>query len=98
MAEQTTIGLIGAGNMATAMVDGWMRADATRAPRIVVTDRGSGRAARLAERHGLRRVTSNAEILAESDVVVLSVKPIDVERVLREVSELITPDKAVASV
>ena len=33
-----------------------------------------------------------------TDIVVLSVKPIDVERVLREVSDLITPAKAIASV
>src|SRR4051794_10191108 len=84
--------------MATAMVDGWMRADPERAARVLVTDRGSGRAQRLAERHGLRYVTSNAELVSQSDVVVLSVKPIDVERVLREVSALVTPRKAVASV
>ena len=36
--------------------------------------------------------------MRESDVVVLCVKPIDVERVLREVSDLITPSKAIASV
>ncbi len=94
----TTLGIIGAGNMATAMVDGWMRAEPERAGRMVVTDRGSGRAAALAERYGLRTAASNAELVAESDIVVLSVKPIDVERVLREVSELVTPRKAVASV
>ncbi len=98
MSGESVLGLIGAGNMATAMVDGWMRADPERAARVVVTDRGSGRAARLAERHGLRRASSNAELVAESDIVVISVKPIDVERVLREVSELVTPQKALASV
>ena len=33
--------------MASAMVDGWVRADPARASRIVVSDRGSGRAGRL---------------------------------------------------
>src|SRR3954453_10081159 len=84
--------------MATAMVDGWMRAEPERAGRIIVTDRGSGRATRLAERHGLRAAASNRELTEQADIVVISVKPIDVERVLREVSELVTPRKAVASV
>ena len=41
--------------MASAMVDGWVRADPARASRIVVSDRGSGRAGRLAELHGVAR-------------------------------------------
>ncbi len=68
------------------------------AERIVVTDRGSGRAAALAERHGLRHVAANADVVAAADIVVLCVKPIDVEQVLREVSDLVTPTKSIASV
>jgi pyrroline-5-carboxylate reductase len=98
MAEASTIGLIGAGNMATAIVDGWIRAEPQRAERLLVTDRGSGRAQRLADRHGLQRAASNAELVERCDIVVLAVKPIDVERVLRDVSHLVTPAKCVASV
>jgi pyrroline-5-carboxylate reductase len=92
------LGLIGAGNIASAMVAGWMKADPGMAERILVTDRGSGRAAALAGRHGLRHLRANAEVVSAADVVVLCVKPVDVERVLREVSDLVTPTKAIASV
>jgi pyrroline-5-carboxylate reductase len=100
MAQDTppTLGLIGAGNMASAMVRGWVRADRTIGERLLVTDRGSGRAADLAERYGVRHVASNADLVREANIVVLCVKPIDVERVLREVGELVTVDKAIASV
>src|SRR5690349_1307840 len=84
--------------MATAMVDGWMRADPSRAARVPVTDRSSGRAARLAERVGVERAASNAELVERSAIVVICVKPIDVERVLRDVSHLVTPSKSVCSV
>ena len=93
-----TIGLLGAGNIASAMVSGWMRADAGMAERLLVTDRGSGRAAALAQAHGVRHVERNADVVAQADVVVMCVKPIDVERVLREVTDLVTPSKAIASV
>ena len=96
--HEPTLGLLGAGNMATAMVNGWIRADPEMAGRILVTDRRSGRAAALAERLGLRHTPSNAELVEASDIVVLCVKPVDVERVLREVSDLVTPRKAIASV
>ncbi len=93
-----TLGLLGSGNMASAMVRGWVRADPAMAERLIVTDRGSGRAAALARDHGVRHLADNADVVREADVVVLCVKPIDVERVLREVTELITPTKAIASV
>src|SRR5436190_2061173 len=99
MSERASIiGLLGAGNMASAMVSGWVRADGAMAERVLVTDRGSGRAALLAERLGVRHVEANADLTREADIVVLCVKPIDVERVLREVSDLITPKKVIASV
>ena len=99
MSDSTpTIGLLGAGNMAGAMVTGWVRADPAIGSRVLVTDRGSGRAQRLADRHGVRSVADHAELVADSDIVVICVKPVDVERALREVSGLITPAKTIASV
>ena len=97
-ASTPVLGLLGAGNMASAMVAGWLKAEPVMAERILVTDKGSGRAAALAERHGLRHVATNAELVDAADIVVLCVKPVDVERVLREVSGLVTPQKAIASV
>jgi pyrroline-5-carboxylate reductase len=98
MRDAPLIGLLGAGNIASAMVSGWARADSSLPQRILVTDRGSGRAAALAERYGARHVAQNADVVAEADIVVLCVKPIDVERVLREVSDQVTADKVIASV
>ena len=97
-ATAPSLGLLGAGNMAAAMVSGWMKADPGMGARILITDRKSGRAAALAERHGLRHTPSNADLVEAADIVVLCVKPVDVERVLREVSDLVTPRKAIASV
>jgi pyrroline-5-carboxylate reductase len=84
--------------MASAMVAGWVGADATMAARVLVTDRGSGRARALADAYGVRAVERNEDLVRESDVVVLCVKPVDVERVLREVAHLVTAQKVIASV
>lgn len=84
--------------MAAAMVEGWVRADAAYAKRIIVSDRGSGRAASLAESTGCRWTADNLDLIAESDVVILCVKPIDIETVLRQISDRIKPTKVVASV
>ncbi|MCB0877499.1 MAG: pyrroline-5-carboxylate reductase [Thermoleophilia bacterium] len=97
------IGLIGSGNMASAMVAGWVRADPAIAGRIHLTDRGSGRARTLANAvggdHGTPVVhADNRELVAAVDLVVLCVKPIDIEDVLREVSDIVDANTVVASV
>lgn len=93
------IGLIGSGNMASAMVQGWVRADPTFADRIHLTDRGSGRAAELAGAIGGGHVhASNRDLVADVDVILLCVKPTDIEDVLREISDLIEPRHVLASV
>lgn len=98
--DGTTIrlGLIGAGNMASAMVAGWVRADPQMAERLVLTDRGSGRAAALAERVGCSVASDNRGLVGQVDVVVLCVKPIDIEDVLRGISDVVHPATVVASV
>lgn len=89
--------------MASAMVAGWVRDDPTCAGRIVLTDRGSGRASTLARglanEHGTPVVAAgNRALVEESDLIVLCVKPIDIEDVLREISSGVTPRHVVASV
>ena len=89
--------------MASAMVTGWVRADPALAARIHLTDRGSGRAARLAteveQPQGVPTVhATNRELVTAADIVLLCVKPIDIEDVLREISDLVEPRHVVASV
>ncbi len=100
---ELNIGLIGAGNMAGAMVAGWVRDDPSIAARIHLTDRGSGRARRLAEEAasdaGSPTVhAANRDLVAASDLVLLCVKPIDIEDVLREISDAVQSTHVIASV
>lgn len=97
-ASELKIGMIGSGNMASAMVAGWVAADPSLAGRIWLTDRGSGRAATLAVGTGANVAPGNRELVEAVDVVVLCVKPIDIENVLREISDLVQVDQVVASV
>jgi pyrroline-5-carboxylate reductase len=84
--------------MASAMVEGWHRADPAMGERIVLTDRGSGKAQALADRVGATVAGGNRELVAAVDLVILCVKPIDIEDVLREISAVVLPTHVVASV
>ncbi|MDX6663679.1 MAG: pyrroline-5-carboxylate reductase [Solirubrobacterales bacterium] len=77
------VGFAGAGNMAAAIARGW-HAGEGGAAEMLFTDAGSGAAARLAEEVGGRAVAGNAELAAQSDLVILAVKPAQLEAVAAE--------------
>jgi pyrroline-5-carboxylate reductase len=81
------VGLIGAGNMARAMARGW-------GDPVLVSDSGSGAAARLAAELGGRAAT-NLEVAREADLVVLCHKPYQLDAVAAELAGEV---KAIASV
>jgi pyrroline-5-carboxylate reductase len=86
------VGFIGSGNMAAAMARGW--ASASGGPEgMLFTDSGSGRATALAEEVGGTAVRSNADLVTQSDFVVLAMKPGS----LVEVAEVLPVPKAVLS-
>jgi pyrroline-5-carboxylate reductase len=80
------LGIIGAGNMAAALARGWAGAEGTP-ELLLVSDSGSGRAAKLAAELGGEAAAGNSELARASDLVVLAVKPDALERVAAEVAE-----------
>jgi pyrroline-5-carboxylate reductase len=73
------IGLIGAGNMATALARGWGEP-------VLASDAGSGRAALLVEELGGEAFGSNVDLARAADVVVLAHKPAQLASVAAEVA------------
>ncbi len=74
------IGVIGAGNMASALVRGWNEP-------VVVSDIDSERAETLAESVGGSVAGSNAEVAQQADVVVLCHKPAQLDDVAAEIRD-----------
>lgn len=75
------IGFIGAGNMGGAMIGALVRADVPPS-NIIVTDKQVAAAKSLEASYGIRLASSNAEIVRQSDIVVLAVKPLVMDDVL----------------
>ncbi len=74
MLEQR-IGCVGAGQMATALAHGFLKAGLTTADRIVASDPDERARQRFAQTTGGRTTGDNAAVVAESDVLILAVKP-----------------------
>ena len=92
-----TIGFIGAGNMAEAMIRGLLRGKDFAPERISASGPREERAAELREKYGIDATTDN-NTPARKDIVVLSVKPQIMSRVLDEVADAIRADALVISI
>lgn len=97
MLKNKTIGFIGAGNMAEALINGLISSHTLLPGDIMVSDRNVERLAVLAEGYKIKAVNSNTEVVSGSDIVILAVKPQDIYSVLAEVRETVK-DKLLISI
>ncbi|MBR5712949.1 MAG: pyrroline-5-carboxylate reductase [Lachnospiraceae bacterium] len=79
------IGFLGMGNMAQAIAKGWIERDLVRAGEIVAYAPHQDRLKENALRIGFRAVSSAAEAVQRSDVVIIACKPYQIHDLLQEV-------------
>jgi pyrroline-5-carboxylate reductase len=92
-----TLGFLGAGNMAAALIKGLLHAGV--APhRITASDAKPERLEQLSRAHGIRTTGDNHALVRESNVVVLSVKPQVIDKVLTEIGGEVRAEQLVVSV
>ena len=82
MLEDTRIGFIGGGNMAEALIKGLL-AGGVAASDLVVAEPVAGRRAFLGEHYGVSCTEDNRSLVAESDVIILAIKPQIADKVLK---------------
>lgn len=81
------IGFIGAGNMASAILRGAVRSGAFKASELWAFDLDAAKADALKTELGINTAKSEKELIAQSDVVVLAVKPNVFARLLPTISD-----------
>jgi pyrroline-5-carboxylate reductase len=92
------IGFIGAGNMAEAMIGGLVRGNHVRADRVAASDPRKERLDELRAAFGIEVTNYNREIVQRCDLVVLSVKPQIMDKVLREIGDQMKAGTLVVSI
>ncbi len=98
MLKDRTIGCIGAGNMARAIVSGLIHGDHISKDRLAVSDVKKSRLTLFQEEFGIFTTESNAEVVSRSDIIVLAVKPQVLDQVVAEITSAITSKKLVISI
>jgi len=93
-----TIGFVGSGNMAEAMINGVLKANVYRPGKVLVSDIRPERLGYLREHYGVRTAEDNAELASKTDILVLSVKPQNMSEALQSVKDVIKPEALVISI
>ncbi len=97
MLADRSIGFIGGGNMAEALIRGLVEAG-SGAGKVSVSDPRQERRVELAERYGIHTASDNLEIAKGADIVVLAVKPQVLPTVLSELQAVSDRERLFVSV
>jgi len=89
------VAILGAGQIGESLLAGLLSAGRRD---IVVTARREERVRELADRHGVEATLANAEAAGGAAIVVLAVKPQDIEVLLAEIRDAVGPGQTVVSV
>jgi pyrroline-5-carboxylate reductase len=89
------IAILGAGRIGEALIAGLVSSGSTN---IVATSRSDARVDELRERHGVEATTSNADAVQGADIVVVAVKPQDIEALLAQIHDAVAEGQTVLTV
>lgn len=91
-------GFIGAGKMASALASGLIAAKFVAAGRVFASDVIAASLASFTEQTGAKGLASNQEVAAKCDVLIVAVKPHQVQAVLAEIASSLTAKHLVISI
>jgi len=96
--KMDTIGFIGSGNMAEALIKGILAANVYAPKNVFVSDIRAERLKFIAEKYNVISVKSNAELAAKVRTIVLSIKPQNMTDALESIKDAIGAGKLVISI
>lgn len=79
------IGFIGAGNMATAMIQGMLSKGFADGSNIMISRRNAAERVQTAQKFGILETGDNVHLVKACDVIILAVKPYFLEQVIHEI-------------
>ena len=90
-----SLGFIGCGNMGRAMLAGALNAGLTTPERISVHTHTDAHQQKIAADYGVQALASNRDVAAESEIIVLAVKPNIYKDVILDVRDVLTAGQIV---
>ncbi len=88
--KRPKIGLIGIGNMGSALLHGWLDSSVAKPEDILISDADLAKVRTASRRFKVKAAKSNPDLAARSDLILFAVKPQVMDRVLEETSGAVT--------
>ncbi|MGD6967439.1 pyrroline-5-carboxylate reductase [Rossellomorea vietnamensis] len=99
MLNKQKVAFLGAGNMAEAMISGMVESKALPTEQIIVSNRSNqGRLQELKAKYDITAMTKDKLKFEEIDMLILAMKPKDIDAVLESIRNLVSPHTVVLSV
>jgi pyrroline-5-carboxylate reductase len=89
------IGFIGGGNMAEAMIKGIVQSGMKD---IMVSEPREDRRAYLEKTYNVKTTSDNKEVVKNCDIIILAVKPQNMDDVTAGINDIVTEDKIIVSI
>ena len=96
--DERRIAVLGAGKIGEALIAGLLSSEWRTPGDIVATGRRPERLSELHERYGIRTTLSNPDAAARAGLVVIAVKPQDIDALLREIGAVVETEQTVLSI
>jgi pyrroline-5-carboxylate reductase len=93
-----TIGFLGTGNMAEALIRGLLHAGVVKPEQVVGSEPRPERAEEMTQKYGITVVADNNEVARRSGILILSIKPQVMSKVLEQVAPHVHPNALVISI
>jgi pyrroline-5-carboxylate reductase len=98
MVDARKVAILGTGRIGESLISGLLSSDWRAPSEIFATARRAERVAELRDRYGVEATLSNRDAAAGAALVVIAVKPQDIEGLLGEVGTLVLPEQTVLSI
>jgi pyrroline-5-carboxylate reductase len=92
------IGFIGAGNMAEAIIKGVIDAKIYKSKDIIISDVRAGRVKSVCKKYKVKSASDNCKLAKSVNILVLSVKPQNMQDVLKEIKKTIGKNLLIVSI
>ncbi|MBS3918467.1 MAG: pyrroline-5-carboxylate reductase [Deltaproteobacteria bacterium] len=98
MLRNKQIGFVGSGNMGEALIHGLLHGHLCRPEQILCSDVRPERLKAVREQYGVRGTSHNPEVVKQSDIIVLAVKPQIMKQVVEELAKHLDLSKLIISI
>jgi pyrroline-5-carboxylate reductase len=98
MLKNRSVGILGTGNMGEALIKGLLHGHVCRPEQIFCSDARPERLKAIRETYGVRGTSHNTEVVKQSEILLLAVKPQIMKQVIHEIARSLEFSKLIISI